>query len=321
MGARTNTRGRAVPCLSAALLAVALGGGGCAARSEAVSRELSSLRDRVAELEAAHQRDTSRFEDLSTRLVALEATPARARPELPVVRVRPARPAREAAAAADAEVPAADETYDDAADGARPVLRLDESSPGHFAASSGGAPRPARSFDLAAVGERLPVVPIASAPGAPPLDATAALDTQELDVEAAPAGPPVEEVVAEARAQAQRGDCGAVLEALGRVIGQSPEHPLAAEAMLLRAQCHRRRGEHLRAIGELERLARRYPGNGRGSDALSEMAEAYAALGDADRAREIFGEIMRRYPRSRAASRATARVQELGRGARAREER
>jgi TolA-binding protein len=104
------------------------------------------------------------------------------------------------------------------------------------------------------------------------------------------------------------------------VVAQSPEHPLAAEAMLLRAQCHRRGGEHLRAIGELERLARRYPGNGRGSDVLSEMAEDYAALGDTERAREIYGEIMRRYPRSRAASRATARVQELGRGTRAREE-
>jgi TolA-binding protein len=47
------------------------------------------------------------------------------------------------------------------------------------------------------------------------------------------------------------------------------------------------------------------------------MAESYAAIGDRQRARQLFGQVLRRFPRSRAASRATARVQELSRGARA----
>jgi TolA-binding protein len=136
----------------------------------------------------------------------------------------------------------------------------------------------------------------------------------------APSESAVTEAIDRAREQANGGDCGSALTALARVLTQSPEHPRAPEAMLLRARCFRRGGAPLRAIGELERMGRRYPSNANQSSALLEMAEAYAALGDLERSRELFGHVMRRFPRSRAASRATVRVQELGRGRRAREE-
>ena len=313
-----------------AVLLFMISGAGCAARSSPAAHELEQVRARVVELEEAQHRDGERIEDLSTRLVALEARPVKSRPELRVVRVRPddpgevTHPAAKARRAAD--VDADDEHADTEDDGPRPVLKLYESRvPGALSAAPlGSAPRRSRSVNLASVNERLPVVPIPDVPGTPPLDtAPASLELGQHGGEAAPieAGPSVEELVSGARASIQAGNCAAALQSLAQVVAQSPEHPLASEAMLMRARCYRRQGASLRAIGELERLGRRYPNSGRRVEALVEMAEAYVSLGDTERARQIFREIMRRYPRSRAASMATARVQELGRGGRAREER
>lgn len=331
-----------------ALLAAA--SGGCAARGDAAAREIASLRERVGELEAARQRDNKRLEVLTTRIVALESSPAstpqKRRPALPVVRVRPkqastserARPRsrrilvespHETGDLRDEPIIAAgDETLDEEDDGERPLLKLWE-TPG---VSGGGSSRPAaggarrRSIKLASVSERLPVVPIPNMPGTPELTATpAALSMGQREgqggSEPTPSAAAVSETIDRAREQMRSGDCGSALRDLSRLLTQSPEHPSAPQAMLLRAMCLRRTGAPLRAIGELERMGRRYPSSARRSTALLEMAESYVALGDVDRARELFGHVMRRFPRSRAASRATARVQELGRGGRAREER
>jgi TolA-binding protein len=303
---------------------------GCAARTDASTHELERLRRRVVELEEARHRDSERLEDVATRLVAVEARPAKGRPDLPIVRVRSSDIERSPRDDVETESDVDAEPADD--DGPRPVLKLYESRTrlSHSSSQgfgSTGSRRPRKSIQLASVNERLPVVPIPDMPGTPPLDTTpAALSINRNGAATAPTPAAVEslqaveEVVATARSQVRSGNCGPALQSLAQVLSRSPEHPLAPEAMMLRAKCYRRQGAPLRAIGELERLARRYPNSGRRLDALLEMAEAFVSLGDTDRARDIYRQIIRRYPRSRAASRATARVQELGRGQRAREE-
>lgn len=300
---------------------------GCAATTDAASQELGRLRNRVVELEEARHRDSDRLEELSTRLVALESRPEKRRPDLPIVRVRAST-----SESSSSEDTVEEDHYDEEPqedDGPRPVLKLYESRirVSNVGGKGASSPRRSRSIELASVNERLPVVPIPNLPGTQPLDTTpAALSINRSDAPAASAAvaaktlPAVEEIVTRARSQVRGGSCAAALVSLAQVLSRSPEHPLAPEAMMLRAKCYRRQGAPLRAIGELERLARRYPNSGRRIDALLEMAEAFVSLGDTDRARDIYREIMRRYPRSRAASRATARIQELGRGQRAREE-
>lgn len=316
--------------LLAALGLASLAGGGCAARASAAEREISALRSRVAELEAARRRLNGQLKTFDSRLAVLEArgAPRRSR-TLPVVRVQPRGAEAPADTGADQGAEPAgftmaeqgyepiDEEPDREDDGPRPVLKLHESPAAP--ASSGGSGTPRKSIDLDNVNERLPVVPMADAPpagSAPPAGAM----PPPFDPEG-PASAPVEEVVARARQQARSGQCGEAVNALGAVIANNPEHPLAAEAMLLRARCFRRQGAHLRALGEAERMARRYPSSGLRPAAMLEMAESYASLGDLERARQLFGQVLRRYPRSSAARRATVRVQELGRGARPREER
>jgi hypothetical protein len=279
---------------------------------------------------------------MTNRLVAVEATErpaaaeAKTRPALPVVRIRPSAGAARVVVAdsrGDSDVePADDEVADEGADmgdeeddGApRPLLKLYESprrvggiGDGEpLEVDAGPSPRHRRSIDLASVGERLPVIPMPDIDGVPSIDATPA--ALQLDTE--PPGAGVEDTVETARDQVRAGQCEPALRSLADVLRSSPEHPLAAEAMLLRARCHRRQGAHLRAIGEIERMARRYPTSAHGAQALVEMAEAYVDLGDVTRARDVFAQVLRRYPRSRAASLATRRVQELGRDPRAREE-
>ncbi len=320
---------------------VLLATSGCAARQNEVTRELTSLRERIAELEAARQRDNERLESIKTQLVAFESAdrpPAavKSRPNLPVVRIRPrakrvvvedSRESRRERPDRDNDGPVATGgvTGGEQDDSPRPLLKLYE-TPGlpvvsSVGGSGGGVPvsapqRRRRSIDLASVNERLPIVPIPSIVGTPDLSATPAA----LRLGVAPTGPPVEDAISRARAQVQSGECGPALQSLAKVLRTSPEHPLASEAMLLRARCYRRQGAHLRAIGEIERMARRYPRSGHGAQALMEMAEAYVSLGDLPRAREVFGQVLRQFPRSRAASRATRRVQELGRVRRARED-
>lgn len=308
--------------LVAMMTGVATAGSGCAARSDAAAREMSSLRDRVAELETARQRDHERLEQVTVRLVALEEVGARAgrgRPELPVVRVRPSR--RGAKVVERGVVGDRQREDEPAEDSSRPVLKLHGYGGGYSGGGgghSGGGGGGRRSVDLAAVNERLPVVPIPDVPGMPELTTTpASLELSEPE----PQEPPgIADVIARARPLVRGGDCSGAMRDLAQALVQSPEHPLAAEAMLLRARCMRRQGAALRAIGELERLGRRYPNSGRRAPAMLEMAEAYASLGDAERAQEILAAVVRRFPRSRAATRATARVRELGRGSRAREE-
>jgi len=315
--------------LVSALCVTALASGACASRSSAAERELAALRTRVNELESARRRLNSQLKAMDARMIALEARragPQRKNRRLPVVRVRPraeAAPANEESPQRDrlamgftvVEQGVGDYSNEEEGEGERPVLKLHESGRPGVVASGGSSPR--RRIDLASVNERLPVVPIANAPS--PDGAPAALPAP-FDPDP-PAGTSVEDVVGRARQQIRGGQCGEALNALAGVLSSSPEHPLAAEAMLLRARCFRRSGAHLRALGEAERLMRRYPSSGRRPEAMLLMAEAYAALGDSERARDLFGQIMRRFPQSRAARRATARVQELGRGGRPREER
>lgn len=314
------------------LCVTALLSGACAARSPVAEREIASLRSRVSELESARRRLNSQLKAMDARIVGIEARrgePPRNR-RLPVVRVRPRPESAEAPASVESSTPedrlargftVADQGVGDFSaepeeeTGERPVLKLHESGAPGIVHSGGSSSR--RPINLANVSERLPVVPIASAPS--PDGAPAALPAP-FDPDP-PATTPVEEIVGQARRQVQGGQCGAALNALAGVISSSPEHPLAAEAMLLRARCFRRSGAHLRALGEAERMTRRYPSSARRPEAMLVMAEAYAALGDGERARDLYGQIMRRYPRSRAARLATARVQELGRGGRPREER
>lgn len=307
--------------------------GGCAARSGAAEREIAALRTRVAELESARRLVHAQLKTLDTRLVAMEARRSGDPPRhLPVVRVRARSDEPENQMVHEDEAPprrvvassrfdVAEQGVGDGEDqpedeeGPRPVLKLYESRRPALVFSDEATPR--RRIDLASVNERLPVVPLPE--GAPASPGPTALPAPfELEE---PATTSVEELMAQARRQIQSGQCGEALGGLAAVLSTSPEHPAAAEAMLLRARCFRRQGSHLRALGEAERMARRYPSSGRRAEALMEMAEAYAALGDLDRARELFGQVLRGYPRSGAARRATARVQELGRGGHPREER
>jgi len=295
--------------LTAGLIAL----GGCAARSQANAAGIAALEQRVAELEAQRQRQRRVIEDLVGRVTALESRARRPAPErsLPVVRVRPdpgsAGPVEETAGWDD---PSAEPTAPDGAGdelGPRPVLRLYGSTVEEMPARGS-----ARPVALAAVTERLPVVPMPDEP--PP---SAPIGSLEGPVAQEPAPATIEDVLRQAGPQVAAGECAAALPALTGVLGQSPEHPLADDAMLLRARCYFRQGAHLRAIGELERMMQRYPsGNGR-PEALLLMAGSYAAMGDRDRARELYGQVIRQFPRSQAASRATARVQELARGPRA----
>jgi TolA-binding protein len=269
-------------------------------------------------------------------MVALEARgePVRARPvarHLPVVRVQPRSQIREDEEQGGSDFTMADQGYETMEDRAddleeeddgeggdqRPVLKLHESGRSAVFSVSDSSAAPRKAINLASVNERLPVVPMANAP---PMSGGDAAMPPPFPVEEQPTSS-AEEVVAEARRQIRSGQCGPAINALGGMIASSPEHPLAAEAMLMRAQCFRRQGAHLRALGEAERMARRYPSSGQRPAALMEMAESYASLGDMERARELFGQVMRQYPQSPAARRATSRVQELGRGGgRAREE-
>lgn len=323
---RVQARLGTVLALRAALgLALAGGASACGAGSQVTRGEVDALRQRVVELEAERRRQRTRLDEVTARLVTLEGRstrPGRSRPDLPVVRVRPTESRRRDGAEPEAEEEVSeayaaslagggDAPSDD--DGERPVLRLyeSESLPAPRAERRSGS----RSIELAAVTERLPVVPMpeGTGPGIP------LPEPPPLEAEPPVPQPSVDDVVREARRQVGAGDCGGALESLAQVVASSPEHALADDAMLLRAQCFRRQGAHLRAIGELERMARRYPSSDRAADGLLLTAESYAAIGDQERAREIFGQVMRRFPRSSAASRATARVQELSRGSSARE--
>jgi TolA-binding protein len=304
---------------------------GCAARSAVAEREIAGLRARVAELESSRRQLNSQIKALDDRIVAMEARRGGDAPRrLPVVRVRPREdeggdegvhedetPPEAVAASSRFDVAGQgvgdDEGEPVADDGQRPVLKLYESPRPALVFSDASGPR--RRIDLASVNERLPVVPMP--------------EGNELGSEAMPApfepeAPAVaspEELMAQARRQVQSGQCAEAINGLGAVLSTSPEHPAAAEAMLLRARCFRREGAHLRALGEAERMVRRYPSSAQAAEALLEVAESYASLGDLERARDIFGQVMRRYPSSNAARRATARVQELGRGGHPREDR
>jgi len=309
---------RVLPLLLPVMVVITLIG--CGATPAASLSDVRSLRSRISELEAERHRQSRSVEDFEARLVALESrgSPrASERPELPVVRYDSSRAESESddsdslgAIGEDAEPAVAE-----AADGPRPVLKLHGAASPRYRPASGRR-RPA-AIKLASVRERLPVVPMPDAPpmggGSAPRAATPSSSSSSSSS--------IAEVVARGRASVSSGQCGSVARELAQVISTSAEHPLADDAMLLRARCFRRQGAHLRAVGEVERLIRRYPRADTRRPALLLLAESCASVGDTERATETLRDIIRRYPGSPAAQRATRRLGELTRGARAVEDR
>jgi outer membrane protein assembly factor BamD len=122
------------------------------------------------------------------------------------------------------------------------------------------------------------------------------------------------------KAAYDRGDCGAALRGLTRVLFEfQPRDPRMAEARFLLGDCRLREGDRLQAAQELRRVADEFPTHEMAPRALLRAADAYAGLWKrveldptyGEQALTTYAEVATRFPDSEAAVRGRERVAQL----------
>jgi tol-pal system protein YbgF len=286
---------------SALALALALIGGGCADAS--ARAEIARLRQTVDDLRRPTDRDRHTAHELENRVFLLEDRVDTARvtqerspaaegaiPHLPVVTLAP-EPAPEPEPRPDPE-PGESAAYDDVVlDGPPLVIRMDGRT---------RAERPARApaddeIDLAAVDERLPVVPLRR-PRPPAPGADDAVQRYQ-----------------EAYQALRRQEHAAAIAALRAFIERHPAHDLADNAQYWLGEAYYDQADYRTALVEFRAVLRRYPDGNKAPDALLKVGFCLARLGDPGAAMQALAQVQDIFPRSNAARLAVKRLDELRR--------
>jgi outer membrane protein assembly factor BamD len=124
-----------------------------------------------------------------------------------------------------------------------------------------------------------------------------------------------------AKAEYQRGNCGAAEQGFTRVLSQlPPRDPRIAEARYLLGECQIESKRYLEASRELRRVADDFPQHEVAPTALMRAADALANLWKraeldptyGEQSLSVYSELLNRYPNSSAAALTRERVTELG---------
>lgn len=293
----------------------------CASQQPTPVREPDS--GELQSLQALHNEQARRIEELETRIALLEADARAARGE-------PSSRAGETIriGAEPASAPAAarstgwgDETIDaEESNGKRPRLRLygqkgevrelpvrEPAARERTLSAADSLPR-ANMPSVPTVSETLPVVPLpeqraaqlraAAAPGG--ADSVPESPRDAAGIESARAHPVTSYRAALRLLRERRFD--QAIDAFSTFIVANPSHALAPNALYWRGEAHYAKREYAPALADFEGLMQRYPRAGKAADALLKTALCLRQLGSEDKARDVFRRLRTDYPNSQAAS-------------------
>jgi tol-pal system protein YbgF len=298
--------GDTISCMVKGLLALALAtscagaDGQTGARFE---RQLDEMRrQRDEDRHALHELENRIFlleDKLDTAEVARGKT-AGIEPRLPVVtKHKPAEPPRPApapdrddgpiATEPPEPAPAAPPPDDGSADGPPVVIRMDSGVERIGARTSRRRERPAPP-DLAAVSEKLPVVPLPreTAPGEDPLTAYRT-----------------------AREALGRREHAAAIAGFRHFLERWPSHDYADNAQYWLGEAYYDQADYRTALVEFRAVIARYPNGNKAPDALLKVGFCLAKLGDASGAGDVLAQVVQIYPKTDAAKLATKRLEAL----------
>ncbi len=247
--------------------------------ASAEDRQLASLREDLAAVQADHDKFDQRLSSLEIKEDNFESDKKKAASPTPlparaIVRMNP-----DVAETPAPPIPAASPVVDDPDDKTpRPVIRV-----------LGGG-RKGGGQDV--VQETLPDESIAS----PPIRENAA-KSSALDPEAKRAYDAALALVNNKQYSAGR-------DAFAAFLVRYPDHPYADNATYWRGECYFAEGEYARALEQFEGVIARFPLGNKVPDAWLKLGLAQQKLGNPQKAKDAFDKLQRDYPKSDAARRA-----------------